>query len=241
MARSRRRHLMDRVNALEGEDRETAMTAMWIHSSTSLDMTPRTAEFFLSLLTHPDALDVVQRAIHRCGIDIIPDEEDEREGGDFFDALVEEVGADPDPVGVLRSVKTMTTLTLSKPHATALGLAVVGALTEIAKVEKGCTTEELKQYKLFHPNEGLLYEKAMAFHGDDPEFLRADTFYVMGQLMAITTAFAEFDVSVAHAVSVATRSSHGGCWTLLKYGRNDPCPCESGRKYKKCCKRRREG
>ena len=24
-------------------------------------------------------------------------------------------------------------------------------------------------------------------------------------------------------------------WTLKKIGRNDPCPCGSGEKYKKCC------
>ncbi|WP_268036263.1 MULTISPECIES: SEC-C metal-binding domain-containing protein [Clostridium] len=23
--------------------------------------------------------------------------------------------------------------------------------------------------------------------------------------------------------------------SLTKVGRNDPCPCESGKKYKKCC------
>lgn len=24
-------------------------------------------------------------------------------------------------------------------------------------------------------------------------------------------------------------------WTSAKVGRNEPCPCDSGKKYKKCC------
>jgi tetratricopeptide (TPR) repeat protein len=33
----------------------------------------------------------------------------------------------------------------------------------------------------------------------------------------------------------ANRAAHGGSRLAIKIGRNDPCPCGSGRKYKRCC------
>jgi tetratricopeptide (TPR) repeat protein len=33
----------------------------------------------------------------------------------------------------------------------------------------------------------------------------------------------------------ASRAAHGGSRLAVKIGRNDPCPCGSGRKYKRCC------
>jgi len=37
-----------------------------------------------------------------------------------------------------------------------------------------------------------------------------------------------------HCVSKLTHSKNSGM-IALKVGRNDPCPCGSGKKYKKCC------
>jgi tetratricopeptide (TPR) repeat protein len=33
----------------------------------------------------------------------------------------------------------------------------------------------------------------------------------------------------------ANRAAYGGSRIAVKIGRNDPCPCGSGRKYKRCC------
>ncbi len=33
----------------------------------------------------------------------------------------------------------------------------------------------------------------------------------------------------------ASRAAYGGSRLAGKIGRNDPCPCGSGRKYKRCC------
>jgi uncharacterized protein YecA (UPF0149 family) len=33
----------------------------------------------------------------------------------------------------------------------------------------------------------------------------------------------------------ASRAAYGGSPIAVKIGRNDPCPCGSGRKYKRCC------
>ena len=37
--------------------------------------------------------------------------------------------------------------------------------------------------------------------------------------------------------TVLERTSKEGTFTSVKIGRNDPCPCGSGKKYKKCCGR----
>jgi uncharacterized protein YecA (UPF0149 family) len=33
----------------------------------------------------------------------------------------------------------------------------------------------------------------------------------------------------------ASRAADAGLRLAVKIGRNDPCPCGSGRKYKRCC------
>jgi len=45
--------------------------------------------------------------------------------------------------------------------------------------------------------------------------------------------------SAGATVTVAGVTAKGGVQTIrrqkAKVGRNDPCPCGSGKKYKKCC------
>ena len=41
--------------------------------------------------------------------------------------------------------------------------------------------------------------------------------------------------AAAEEMQRASRAAYGGSRLAVKIGRNDPCPCGSGRKYKRCC------
>jgi tetratricopeptide (TPR) repeat protein len=41
--------------------------------------------------------------------------------------------------------------------------------------------------------------------------------------------------AAAQEMQRASRAAYGGSRIAVKIGRNDPCPCGSGRKYKRCC------
>ena len=41
--------------------------------------------------------------------------------------------------------------------------------------------------------------------------------------------------AAAQEMQRASRAAYGGPRVAVKIGRNDPCPCGSGRKYKRCC------
>jgi uncharacterized protein YecA (UPF0149 family) len=41
--------------------------------------------------------------------------------------------------------------------------------------------------------------------------------------------------AAAQEMQRASRAAYGGSRLAVKIGRNDPCPCGSGRKYKRCC------
>ena len=41
--------------------------------------------------------------------------------------------------------------------------------------------------------------------------------------------------AAAQEMQRASRAAYGGSRVAVKIGRNDPCPCGSGRKYKRCC------
>jgi tetratricopeptide (TPR) repeat protein len=41
--------------------------------------------------------------------------------------------------------------------------------------------------------------------------------------------------AAAQEMRRASRAAYGGSRVAVKIGRNDPCPCGSGRKYKRCC------
>ena len=46
----------------------------------------------------------------------------------------------------------------------------------------------------------------------------------------------EQEATAAHGeMERASRAAFAGARVAVKIGRNDPCPCGSGRKYKRCC------
>ena len=57
---------------------------------------------------------------------------------------------------------------------------------------------------------------------------------------SLANAWKNFDENMYQTNALKNRESAGSIWTQPiekenKVGRNDPCPCGSGKKYKKCC------
>jgi hypothetical protein len=57
----------------------------------------------------------------------------------------------------------------------------------------------------------------------------------LGRLLAEQPGRKQEADAATRELQRATRAAHGGSRLAVKIGRNDPCPCGSGRKYKRCC------
>ena len=248
MANSRRRHILDDLSGREGADLDASMDAAWLAGFVPLSMTPRSAEFFLTILEHPAAQEMVKNSITCTSFEpMTEDEEKEREAlfadvGPATIAMVEIATTDADPVAILRAVNHMEVLNLYKPHAACISMAVISSIPLIIAERDDVDLQTVKDRSFMGNEDGLFSELVSEFHADDPSFFAADSVRIMCQMFAMAIAYAEHDKSAFHAADIAVKlSTHGGKFVLAKYGRNDPCPCWSGKKYKKCCRRRREG
>ena len=63
----------------------------------------------------------------------------------------------------------------------------------------------------------------------------ADANERLGRLLAERPGREEEAKTATREMERARRAAYGGSRVVVKIGRNDPCPCGSGRKYKRCC------
>ena len=70
-------------------------------------------------------------------------------------------------------------------------------------------------------------------HGDASEIADANERLV--RLLAGQPGREQEAKAAAQEMQRASRAAYGGSRLAVKIGRNDPCPCGSGRKYKRCC------
>jgi hypothetical protein len=63
----------------------------------------------------------------------------------------------------------------------------------------------------------------------------ADANERLGRLLAEQPGREHEAEAAAQEMQRATRAAYGGSRVAVKIGRNDPCPCGNGRKYKRCC------
>lgn len=89
-------------------------------------------------------------------------------------------------------------------------------------------------YPLFHSDEGAaLLAPILAFvHDPDDDAVPEGTADERAELHA---AAAELIPSSVHAIDAFWKARRRSPRRAPKTGRNDPCPCGSGRKYKRCC------
>lgn len=69
-------------------------------------------------------------------------------------------------------------------------------------------------------------------HGDAGDVLGAEQ--RLSELLADMPG-REAERAAARRAELAERAAYSGLRLAVKVGRNDPCPCGSGRKYKRCC------
>ena len=55
------------------------------------------------------------------------------------------------------------------------------------------------------------------------------------ELTAVLTVAADLIPQSVHAIDAFWKARRHSPRRATKTGRNDPCPCGSGRKYKRCC------
>jgi uncharacterized protein len=89
-------------------------------------------------------------------------------------------------------------------------------------------------HPLFHSDEGTaLLAPILAFvHDPDDDAAPEDA---EDELTAVLTVAADLIPQSVHAIDAYWKARRRSPRRATKTGRNDPCPCGSGRKYKRCC------
>jgi uncharacterized protein len=89
-------------------------------------------------------------------------------------------------------------------------------------------------HPLFHSDEGTaLLAPILAFvHDPDDDAVAEDA---EDELTAVLTVAADLIPQSVHAIDAYWKARRRAPRRATKTGRNDSCPCGSGRKYKRCC------
>ena len=89
-------------------------------------------------------------------------------------------------------------------------------------------------HPLFHSDEGTaLLAPILAFvHDPEDDAAPEDA---EDELTAVLTVAADLIPQSVHAIDAFWKARRHSPRRATKTGRNDPCPCGSGRKYKRCC------
>jgi uncharacterized protein YecA (UPF0149 family) len=80
------------------------------------------------------------------------------------------------------------------------------------------------------PNKEIMVAIQQVLEGGNPEEIAQNLDMSAAQLVALSESFTQQTYQQSLLGEAAKR----------KIGRNEPCPCGSGKKYKKCCLRKHE-
>ena len=237
----KKRRLLDYLESGGEFERRGNVGMLLNHTFVHVEITPHAAQFMIWLLEQPCSATPLRNSIKKATLAFDPSDKNEEHRRAFEENYVV-----PDPIGTLKAVKTMQTLRLSCDHVQALSWALSVTPALVAQELLGMPEEAATTSKVL--SKGGPIDLLMSYYFPDDEFFyEVDTQIVFAQLLRISMLMLEIDISAAHAAAAFQQlgtmkpNIMGGPGRLLRVGRNHPCPCGSGRKYKKCHKKKREG